>query len=354
MTRKTKQLIAAFHWILGLIILIPLLIAAISGTALIFREELETYFEPELYLVQPQKHPQPLDSLAAAVGHHTEVPISYLTLPSRPKRPFEFVLTDNSVVFVHPYTAEVLGHRHLYGGPAGWLYNLHSSLFTGRTGEVILGVMGMVIVLLFFSGITIWLWHKHPFRHKFRIKFSGSSRRTVFDLHKVAGILTGTLLALSAITGSGLIFYNTFSQATHALAKQPVPSYPVLSSNPDSTGTFSASRAAKVAQTAMPEAALKRIVWPTPRNRTAQVRFRQQSEIHPNGMSFVYIDSRGYNVVSVQKASSTRFPANLNHWLYPLHSGKWASWWNIILILTGMGGIFLVTTGFLNVRNMKC
>lgn len=353
MTRRTKQLIAAFHWVLGLIILVPLLIASVSGTALVFREELENGFESGLYQVQPQHETQSLDALTEAVKRHTDTPVSYLSLPSGPERSAEFVLIDETVVFVNPYTAEVMGDRHLYGGPAGWLFNLHSRLFSGATGETIMGVMGIAVLLLFFSGFTVWLWHKHPIRRKLQIKFSGSGRRTVFDLHRVGGVLAGILLGLSAATGAGLVFYNMFSQVTHTFAEEPVPEYPVLPVSENSEEVFSATEAAKAAREALPGAELKRIVWPTSQNRVAQIRFRQNEEVHPNGMSFVYLDSGKYSVVTVQEANEAKFPVNINHWLYPIHSGKWAAWWDFILILTGAGGILITVTGFLNVRNMK-
>lgn len=353
MNRKTKQRIAAFHWVLGLIILIPLFIASISGTALVFREEMESWFEPEFYQLQPDDTVQSLDELAAIVDLYTNTPVSYLTLPSKPERAYEFVLSDNTVVFVDPYRGRVIGRRDLYGGPAGWLYNLHSKLLTGRSGEIILGIIGFAVIILFVSGTCLWVRRKHPLRRKIKIKLSGSTRKINFDLHKAAGIFTGLLLTLSAATGSALIFYNSFSQLTHSVAQQPVAVYPVLSSDTDVVNNFSATQASQIANSAVPDAELKRIVWPTADNSAVQVRFQQESEVHPNGMSFVYLDSRNnYNLISASKADEAEFPVNINHWLYPLHSGKWG-WWDFILIITGISGILLAVTGILNVKNMK-
>ncbi len=338
---------------LGLIILIPLFIASISGTALVFREDLETWFEPEYYHLQTNDTVQPLDHLSETVTQYTDTPVSYLTIPSKPERAYEFVLSDDTVVFVDPYRGKVIGQRDLYGGPAGWLYNLHSNLLTGRNGEIILGLIGFAVIILFVSGTLLWLRRKQPLRRKVKVKFSDSSRKINYDLHKVTGIFTGILLTLSAATGSALIFYNTFSQVTHAAAQQPVVPYPVLSSNSDVVNNFSPTQASRSANSVVPGAQLKRIVWPTVNNSAVQVRFQQESEVHPNGMSFVYLDSRAhYDVISASKASDVKFPANVNHWLYPLHSGKWG-WWDFILVLTGFSGIMLSVTGFRNVRNMK-
>src|SRR4051794_14364678 len=106
MTRSTR----AAHLAIAIAVGPLVAITGATGTALVFRNEIDAALNPQLWRVEPVSSPRSLADVAAAVGVRPVL----LVLPRRNDRAV-LALTgrgeDRWEVFVHPGTARVLGRR---------------------------------------------------------------------------------------------------------------------------------------------------------------------------------------------------------------------------------------------------
>ncbi len=70
----------------------------------------------------------------------------------------------------------------------------------GDTGTLLMGIVALVTLLLSITGIILWPgWRK--LIAGFKIKWKAHPKRTNFDIHKLAGIITAIFLAFIGFTG---------------------------------------------------------------------------------------------------------------------------------------------------------
>ncbi len=202
-----KQLFTV-HRITGLIVGIMLLFASVTGTLLVFSEEIDEALHHETYHIAPGIQRKPLFELLQQAGKSLRGGTPYLFFSRLPQTPEEPAIVraeygpDHKVyIFLNPYTGEVI-HQHTNTGYfSGFLIYLHFSLLSGKTGAK---VMLVVSVLLFISLLTgIWVYRKSIYKVlTFRLKPEwGSRTRRWRNLHRIVGVWALLFNLLIAFTG---------------------------------------------------------------------------------------------------------------------------------------------------------
>ncbi|WP_164255793.1 PepSY-associated TM helix domain-containing protein, partial [Stenotrophomonas maltophilia] len=87
--------------------------------------------------------------------------------------------------------------------PELWLFDLHHHLFTGDTGETVIGIAGLAAILFVITGTILWWRTRRTF--KFRLWPKRLSRPMIVMQHRDLGIVMAPLLLLSAVTGTMMI-----------------------------------------------------------------------------------------------------------------------------------------------------
>jgi uncharacterized iron-regulated membrane protein len=132
-----------------------------------------------------------------------------ISLPEQASQPYQVWLQAPAdhhwQVFVNQYTEQVMGDREWESSWVGTLYELHYKLWAGDAGVLIMGIVALLTLLLSITGILLWpSWRKLVAGLK--IKWQGAHiKRTNFDIHKVAGVITALFLAFIGFTGFALI-----------------------------------------------------------------------------------------------------------------------------------------------------
>jgi uncharacterized iron-regulated membrane protein len=219
--------------------------------------------------------------------------VTLSSLPSR--RPA--VGTD---VLLNPYTGAILTSPP---GPDPLvafmrkLHLLHTQLLGGRVGNAIVVAVTFVAVFLVLSGILVWWRDK-----LWRVKRSGSWKRTNFDLHHALGIFSAVLLLV--ITSTGLwVRYATvddWMRKLNSSPTHPIPSQPAAESG---VPLLSLDSIAAAARDAVPGASITSIQLPPGPKLPAMVQLKYAEDHTPAGRSRVLVDKyRG----TVLLAMSTR------------------------------------------------
>ncbi|HEX9749228.1 MAG TPA: PepSY-associated TM helix domain-containing protein [Methylomirabilota bacterium] len=211
--RKGRATVLWLHLAVALLAGAGLLLVSVSGAALVFRPELDDAVFGGPGRVTPGGGRAPLQALLAAgqAAHPGLTPVS-LAWPERDGRPARLRLerpgSEIVEVLLDPVSARVVGSRWLERSPLHALRALHTELYLGGRGRLVVGALGLLLVLQGATGLFLWWPFTRRLPRGFTIRRGRRWRVVGYDLHKLVGIaslafhvpvaLTGALLALSA------------------------------------------------------------------------------------------------------------------------------------------------------------
>lgn len=202
-----KRLWQLHSW-LGLAAGLGLLVIGLSGSLLVFHEELEALFHPELVRVEPAPGGRlALDTLLAHAQR--QLPDHEVTgwLPQYEAPHLADVLyvierghREWLVATLDPYTGKLLASPRLGTTTlTGWLLDLHYAFFADHAGMIAAGLLGLLLLVLGVTGT--WLYRDF-WRSFFTLRWRGGARILFSDLHKFTGITSVVFNLLLGFTGA--------------------------------------------------------------------------------------------------------------------------------------------------------
>lgn len=382
--RKTFLRRASFqiHLWCGVALGLYTAVIGLSGSMLVFREEIERALRPQIYTLQALAAPvaaPTLDEMLRGVERALPEyqPMGFEDLPVRPKaiaeKPIVLFVTprdgrerfashsrtqDQLLVFLDPRSGKILGVRSRYAGVLGFATNLHYYLLLGRSGYVINGVFAVCFLLLCLTGWVLW-WPgiRRAFAalrvHGLRTRPGQTRnwRRLNWDFHTVGGFWSNP--ALVAVVATGIFFVfpqpvlyvvafatHTSPQVIRAWYSSPESKTPPLGAQP-----ITVQRAWEQVAAAIPEKT--RIFYLSlPKNRTdayGATVYSEESAPYAQPIR-IYIDQ--YTAAAIAKLDSRSFPITLQAitYVYAVHFGSFAGLVSRILwFLLGLmpGALFL-------------
>jgi uncharacterized iron-regulated membrane protein len=333
--------------------------AALSGTVLVFKDEIDAALFPNLREVTPGFTTAPLQT----VLHQAEaaVPGGQVQLLMTARYPGDTheawiqpagtsALTDLRLVYVHPATAEVLGQRPVTKAPMLVLHYWHSQLlFGGPIGTGIVTLGGLALLALCLTGIVLWWPKKGKLRRALTIKRRQPWHRLLYDLHRAAGFYLLPLLVLITITGLALVYHDATETAINQLTgSPPEPEVPALEAPAATATPLPADSLQAVAMQLFPEALVTRLMFPREATAPFTVRLKAPSEVHPNGKTYVVMNPYTAEVLAVRDAANGPVGWRLIDLLYPLHKGGVGGIWTKVLhALCGLMVVVFAITGLI-------
>jgi uncharacterized iron-regulated membrane protein len=236
-----KKIIGWLHLWLGISSGLVVMVVAITGSLLVFEDELEHLFQPSLYYVQVPANAEkiPLSVLAADVKRsYPDYRLnSIITEPEANRTVIFTVLKGKNVksgkliaMAINPYTGQVIKAVDEKSRFFTVVLRLHRYLCMGETGKVITGMSCSIFVILIISGLVLWWPKRQNRKQRFRVKWNASSfKRLNWDLHAVFGFYVNILLLFISLTGlvwsykwvNNLIYYSFDGSLKAIKAKVP-------------------------------------------------------------------------------------------------------------------------------------
>ncbi|GGN07213.1 membrane protein [Dyadobacter beijingensis] len=352
----TRTLFRLHSW-LGLTTGIFLILLGLSGSVLVFRTELDRYFNQELLHVSP----------VTRTGNDQVLKRCYETITSRypnldgiawvnpdagPTDAYNFriyfndarLLTyDLGLISFDPYTGAILRE-----GPSGeftpsfveWLFQFHFSFQLGIPGAALTAVFGITMLLSLITGAVAYrkmLWKVIGFK----IKINRKNWRTISsDLHRIVGVWSLLLNALIFFTG---FWMNLFAFKAKAWEAEQV------TTQPNTLMTASPDLMLKQALSAMPDLQPTYVYLPTQPVRKFEVRgyATAQSKIWGSSNS-VKIDQQTGELISISRFSDKLLGERIEATFFPLHVGNFGGIpVKVLYVIIGLTPGLLSVTGFL-------
>jgi len=192
---------------------------SVSGSAIVFRNELYKSLSPGPKIVAVSGPRLSRDALKQAV--HRAWPrydISYIWESQRKDEATEVWIERADQAhpkttgrLFDPFTGQDVGRSLPVSIAAiAWLSDLHTNLLAGDTGRRINGLLAIPVVILCVSGFIIWWPGTGRVRRSLKIDFRGNWKRLNWDLHSVIGLWMFAFVFIWGVTGVYLVFPNPF------------------------------------------------------------------------------------------------------------------------------------------------
>lgn len=221
MTRNVVRGWYLVHKWTSLICTAFLLMLCVTGLPLIFAEEITHLAgaEPEVTAAPPNARPVNLDTLidqAKAIypgnqplflGWYEGASIVYVNLGPRADTPPAGMKT----ALFNAYTGAQVPAPQFNEGVMYFILRLHTDMFAGLPGKLLLGLMGLLLAASLVSGVMVY----RPFMRKLAfatVRRDRSKRLKWLDLHNVLGIATAAWLLVVGVTG----VINTLDEPLYA------------------------------------------------------------------------------------------------------------------------------------------
>ncbi|PPK63754.1 putative iron-regulated membrane protein [Methylobacter tundripaludum] len=371
--KKRRKLWLSVHLWLGLLLGFFLAVLGITGSILVFYEEIDNVLNADLRTVQaPAQGESSYRSLAeihaaAVAAMPPQAKLGFVDYPADTTASYKFGFIIPSAVadgkeewqvHVDPYTAQVLG-KHLIKKAEDifpralipFVFRLHFALLSGETGGIIIGIIGVILLFSVLTGLIVWWPLTGRWQRVLSIKRRASVERFNHDLHQTSGFYTFPILFAVLLSG---VYMNLPSQFM-TLVKQLSPgtqgfmdsphSLPIVGKKP-----IDLAQALSIVQSRYPEG---RVDWLSPPGGETGV-YRIKMIDVPELSRFwserqVVVDQYNGAILEVRDPSTrATFGQTFVDWQWPLHSGRAFGWTGRILVfLSGLACPVLFITGLI-------
>lgn len=338
-----RRLLAWLHLWVGLGVGVAFAAVGLSGSVLVFQNELLRLQHPQL-----AAHAPVADGtvLAAILSDPASRGLRSIDLP-RPALPvWQGYFADGSRRYFAPEDGALLLARSVDNDWLLWLRDLHVRLLAGEAGEQALGIVGIAGLFLLASGLYLWWPRIGHLRMHLRMH-AGPPLRRWLSWHRSAGALTLPLLALLTLTGVAMIYHDASRAVLTGVFGGDAIATPAVSREPR-VDLVDWARVLAVAQHALPDAVLVRLTPPAAGSGTVVLRARRPAEWHPNGRSTLQVAGADARLLRASDATAQPLGARIDHAIYPLHGGMVGGLsYRLAVAIAGLLPAFLLVTGFL-------
>jgi uncharacterized iron-regulated membrane protein len=311
-----RRAFLTLHLWAGLAGALFLIVIAVSGSALVFENEIDRALNPSTSYMAPAGQPLPLEGLLRRFqAAYSQEQVGGVRIADKPDQAYEFSLRSRQSAMIDPYTGRVLGLRNREKSFARWLHLLHTRFAAGPIGEQVAGWLTVLLLGLALSGLVLW-WP----RRILKVRMTSTGRRTNFDLHNVLGFYSS--IVILAITVSGVLI--AFESTTDPLVKRlndgvdppAPPSTPVAGAK-----RITLDEAVAIAEKALPGAFASNVNVPAGPRAVYRILKKFPEDRTPAGRSRVYVDQFSGAVLLVENTRTAPLGTRILNLKRSVHTG---------------------------------
>jgi len=356
---RLRRLWLNLHLWLGIGLAVLLVPISLSGSLLVWSDNVDALVNPARYAVTagPSQPPSALlASAAAALGQGFQ-PIAVrmpedagwpATVTAREERRGERaggrprLLT----VYLDPATGRVLDKAEFRNSLVGFLHRFHENLTIPQySGRSVVGWAGVGMLLLSLSGIYLWWPRSAGFLRGLRWRRGPA---VSFNLHHLFGFWIAIPLAVVSATGIYLGFPQQGRMLLSSVAPLTPPERSAFNAPLLAVPRIDADRAMEIAQTGVAGTRVAAIFLPTQQSHAWRVQLRSGgSEV----LTSVLVDDRsGALSPMVPQSGDT-----IAQWIRWIHEGShFGVLWKLLVFLCGiLPTVFVVTGTMIWLRQRK-
>ena len=348
-----RRALFQIHLWSGLFLSLYVIVIALTGSILVFENELTHTTLPANLSTYDPAHPATIPTVMQAfaraypTAHVTDI---YTPWPMLPAYTLDAVTATGQhfTLIADPTTATLHPQPRTW---VQWVHDLHAFLLLNPTyGEQVNAIGAAILLLLCITGILLWWQGLARWSRALKISLRSNWRRINFDLHHAIGFWTLFIVFWWSISGIYFGFYKQVVTAVNSISPVQGMHAPSLPANTP-TGLYRVSLQAVLdaAQQASPQGRLFSISDPSLLGTTAYAQMDLRAPA-----DFSHRDIIAISTVNAQVLTNWHYGANhtLGDWLlwsqHPLHFGTlWGLPIKILWFLLGLSLAVLTITGLI-------
>ena len=341
----SKRFLLSIHKWLGLLAGIFILVMGLTGSVLVFDDEIEHVIHQDVIHQPDSDQPVSIDkAYNSIIEKHPNRDVRFTYIPEQSDRAIEAEIRqpDNRrYLYIHPANGEILRDLDSYNTFSYWMLKLHYTLHSGFAGEVLVLIAGIMFICSLITGFwfyrkAIWKVLTFKIRPRFRNLKSGSS-----ELHRSVGVWALIFNFITAVTGTVIILIIVMTNAKKD-GPGPIPNPPVVKASIDNLITQ--------AQQTYPGFDPSYIGMPRQPDGMVTLYGHMDTDwpIHYKFSNYVQFDPANGNQTNSFFVKNQPVTTHLLSFTYPLHFGNWGGVpIKILYCLFGLAPAILSITGFI-------
>lgn len=376
-----RKAIFQVHLWAGLLLGLYVIVIGISGSILVFKEELMP--KPRVYVgavdygacsTQQLTHAMAMANAAAngmkAFLASCPTPANSLftvTVREQPKHtaatPGQGKSASGSArqelkertIYVHPHTGAVVGDADRESSWVEWVEQLHVNLLTGRRGRLWNGIGASILLAVTFTGLLLWWPGIRNWRRSLSLDLRRNWKRINWDLHSVVGFWTIFFTLMWATTGMYFTWPKLFTTPFKKISPVVTASYPAaqlrraLAQPPAPDAPLNVEAMIAEAQRQSPQGHLEGVFYGMGERPVFTVYMARGILGDYSNTDFVYLDQRSGQLLYTWHRGQNQTLGDWLVWLIaPLHFGtSWGQSLKALWALLGLVLPLLTVTGML-------
>ncbi|WP_369764965.1 PepSY-associated TM helix domain-containing protein [Flavobacterium sp. WC2429] len=208
MNKTLKKSMGKIHLWLGLSSGLIVFIVALTGSILVFEDEIDLFINPEFYKVaEIGNNKKPIDHTIMVLQESQKVgKMLRIYTFDDPERTIQ-IMGKNSegqtqFFSVDPYSGKVVGSAMQNSRFFSVVLDLHRHLLVEDIGKLITGCSCLLFAFVLISGFFLW-WPKKikNLKQRLTVKWDSSFKRVNWDFHSTFGFYSVLFLLVISLTG---------------------------------------------------------------------------------------------------------------------------------------------------------
>ncbi|GAA4197148.1 hypothetical protein GCM10022289_03970 [Pedobacter jeongneungensis] len=209
--KHQKRWFGKWHLYIGIIAGAIVAFIGLTGSILVFQDEIDRALNPELFEVVAQKQKMPVEEIVPLIKkNNPTLKIDYLFLGEVKNLNEAYSITNlktNEQTFINPYNGKISGKRIYTSSFIRIVTELHRTLLIPVAGRYICGLASLCLLILTISGLRLWIPKKwKQLKAVLTVRFSGSFKRQNYDWHNSLGFYSSPIVAILSLTGFSITF----------------------------------------------------------------------------------------------------------------------------------------------------
>ncbi|MBO9619475.1 MAG: PepSY domain-containing protein [Niabella sp.] len=348
-----------WHLYLGIIAGAVLSLVGLTGSILVFGDEIDRALNKELFHALEQKKQYSIEEIAAIVPQkYPDKKIDYVYLPQQGNPNVTYIcynFAKEEQFFINPYTAELAGKRLYHSSFIGFVTELHTNLLISGWGQYVVGLATLCLLILTISGLRLWVPQQYKkwkqWKSVLTVNFKSGFKRQNYDWHNVLGIYSAPVVVVLSLTGFAMSFGPVFIAFLFMLTgKSPQSVQQVFNLKSEwvaEAQKLSPVTAASVAKNKFPEAVLRGIAYPVDKNGAYRFDMCSAGVSKEGNRIMVGVDQYSGKVLLNSETDFSDIANSYLSWIVPLHLGSFGGMpTRILALLGGLIPLALFITGF--------
>lgn len=219
-----RKAIFQVHLWTGIALGLYVFVISVSGSAIVFRNELYKTIWPGPRIVAVGSHKLTHDELREAAHRaYPQYRLSWIWDAKQPNQATEIWLDrkgHKKERLFDPYTGLDLGESRPYSIQlVAWLIDLHVNLLSGERGRLINGACALIVLALAFTGAVLWWPGTDRWRRGLTIQTASNWKLFNWELHNAIGFWMLPIVIMFGFVG----FYAGFPRPVQVMVNKIAP-----------------------------------------------------------------------------------------------------------------------------------